>query len=301
MRVSRCRVSDADYAGQIEDLRAVTNFDYGYYERCDVDPSIRNGFSGELVRGITYEKLGEDLLPNSACAFNIICKEIDYGSYAGTWHPDGIQMYSVNENLIYQHIRAYECRAQLIFQGDSLTPAKDVAIVDALFREKSGSGFVSQLLSGLDHLMLIHVHADQTLRIDETEPTLTDLLILNSYFDSLSAQGGNIALVEAAGRLDSNSWGNDGACGVNPSPGSGLAFVSEAGRDYRLTSSADGYQAATPTVPFAFPSGVRGPTDAAQPDIGPFSDASNPSVLFAQSQATPSGRTHRLTRPGRLL
>lgn len=63
------------------------------------------------VRDVHYTKLGEDGIPNALHAFNIIVDEIDRGSQ-GDWRPDLIPLYSVNEILIYQDIRASSCNAR---------------------------------------------------------------------------------------------------------------------------------------------------------------------------------------------
>jgi hypothetical protein len=276
LRASNLIVSDADYVSQINDVACFsTGWDAQYYQNCLVS-GMRNGWGGSLVRGITYTKIGEDVFPNGPCAINIVCLETDRGTETG-WHPDGVQFFSINENILVYNFKILNGKCQLLFQGDSLTAVKDVAIINFLGRDNA-SGFSSQFLSGFDHLMIWNSHVDQTLRFDETEGTLTDLDLRNSYVGSLVATGGNMATLEAAGTIDSISQGDDGGHGTNPVDGSGIAFEDSANNDYVLTSASDGYESGT-TIPMAFPTGSRGPRNATTPDIGPWLDtASVPAV-----------------------
>lgn len=281
LRSSRLIVTDVDYAGQVEAVSCFLNFDFNYHHGNTVS-YMRNGWGGELVRAVHYTLLGEDVIPNCVCAVNITCDESELGSYAGTWHPDGIQMFSVNENLLYYNIRMINVNGQLIFQGDALTAANNVAVVNFLGIEKSGSGFQSQLLSGYEHFIMWNVHVSQSFRFDETE-VISGLDVRNSYFDSMNAAGGNMATVEASGTIDYCSFGNDTIYGTNGMNGSGLAFTDAPAGDYRLTNSSDGYRAGS-TLPTSIPSGVRGSAAPNTPDIGPWLDAAQ-ADMFLSSEA----------------
>lgn len=276
LRASNLIVSDADYVGQVRDVACFnTGWDAQYYQNCLVS-NMRNGWGGSLVRGIVYTKIGEDVFPNGPCAINIVCIETDRGTETG-WHPDGVQFFSINENILVYNFKILSGKCQLLFQGDSLTAVKDVAIINFLGRDNA-SGYLSQFLSGFDHLMIWHSHIDQTLRFDETEGTLTDLDIRNTYVSVLQAASGGMATLEAAGTIDRVSQGDDGGHGTNPVNGSGIAFVDAANNDYSLTSDSDGYEAGT-TIPMSFPTGSRGPRNPTTPDIGPWYDtASVPTV-----------------------
>ena len=279
LRASYLEIEDVDYAGQVEAVGCFSSgWDFQWYQNCTVR-NMRNGFAGELVRNVHYERLGEDLSPSGPCLLNVQVDEIDYGTYSGTWHPDGIQLFSVNENLVYFNVRGVGLTAQLIFQGDSLTAAKDVAVINALLVDSGSSGFVTQFLSGFDHLILWHVHADQTWRFDETEATLQDLDIRNSITSSLSAQGGDIPTLEAAGTIDYLLQEDDGGHGTNPINGSALAYEDSGSGDYRLSASSDGFEGGLSSVPWDQPTGSVGPRNASTPDVGPFPNVADPTAL----------------------
>lgn len=281
LRTSNLVVEDIDYAGQVEAVTAFTGgWDEQWHQNNTVN-NLRNGWGANLVRGIHYTRLGEDVMPSCPCAINVVCDEVDYGSYAGTWHPDGIQLFSVNENLLYYNIRMLEVTGQLVFQGDSLTAANNVALVNVFAKESSGSGFVSQFLSGYEHLMMYHCHFDQTMRFDETELTLTDLDIRNCYFDSMNAQGGSQATVEASGTIDYCMFGDGTLWGTNGIDGSTKAYNDSGAGDFSWASSSPGYQEGSSTVPYTPPTGDRGP--GANPDANAYPDASVPVGFLTSS------------------
>lgn len=284
LRTSNLVVEDIDYSGQVEAVTAFTGgWDNQWHQNNTVN-NLRNGWGAQLVRGIHYTRLGEDVLPSCPCAINVVCDEVDYGTYAGTWHPDGIQLFSVNENLLYYNIRMLEVTGQLVFQGDSLTAANNVALVNVFAKESTGSGFVSQFLSGYEHLMMYHCHFDQTMRFDETELTLTDLDIRNCYFDSMNAQGGSQATVEASGTIDHCMFGDGTLWGTNGIDGSSKAYNNSGAGDFSWASSSPGYQEGSSTVPYTVPTGDRGP--GSNPDANAYPDATVPVGFEASSLGT---------------
>jgi hypothetical protein len=184
------------------------------------------------------------------------------------------------------------------FQGDGLAAANNVALINFLGRDSGSSGFLSQLLSGFEHLLLWFVSIDQTLRIDETE-AISELDIRNSHLSSMNAQGGGKATVEAAGAIDHCSFGDDVLWGTNGKAASTIAYQNAAAGDFRLLVGAPGYRDGLSAVAMPLPTGARAP--ASPPDVGPFVDAASTGGWLTSVAEESRARRGPKQRPGRLL
>jgi hypothetical protein len=256
--------------------------------------NIRKGFGADLVRGVTYGRLGEDVCSSALCVINITFQTITRDD--GSWHPDVYQfdVSSPNENIFVFGIRGLDADCQMLFQGDGQTALRNACFINVMLA--TDGSYVSQFESGADHLLIWHCHIGQTMRFETQAVTLTDVSILNSYVESLQAMiGGSIAALEAAATIDHLSQGDDGGVGTNPIAGSTATWEDAAGGDYRLLSTDPGYEACPAIAELDYLDGSRAARNASTPDAGPFPDAADPTVGFLDSET--EGQEDAVTSP----